>query len=604
MQNTYGFDFGTTNTLISRVKQNGLEVEDLLQNAALPYPSILRYEGSRIYIGKDAKDGLSSRDLGVSNNGNVVRSPKSILQNSEVNVGGELRSPIDIASELISFVANSTKDEYRIPQISEVVATIPVNKDATFRESLRSAFGKAGINIVQFVPEPFAALYGYFCNSKNSQDEISKFVNRNVLVVDWGGGTLDITLCRVSKTQISSIDTDGTNENGGDKFDQILCDFVIKKFVNENPELANLQIDEGAKATLLEQCELNKIYFSSNKGKASFYVENLFVESEKVLDSKINFAEFQNLITPLVNMGIDLIDKLLERAGSLSNSVSYCLVVGGMSSMPSVMEALYEKFGIDRCIRPAHASTLVSQGAAWLAHNKVPLSLAKPIEIAAARGDYLKIIDEGTALPTLGSSPLPVTLDLFCTDPSDGKAKLSIVSPRNFLEKSSKYRSSLATLNVAVNKNLDPFCERVKVSSTIDINWVLNVDVKSSDAKDSDSCQIYSLELACDLPFTISQDGPDEENKVGEKFEQNNGINPDQGLLAIRDNVSASEDRSLIPGDSLQKYFPASFGRFPLRPDGRPDPKEATSIQRRERKQLEPCDKCGKSWLDPLCCVA
>src|SRR3546814_14903131 len=82
----------------------------------------------------------------------------------------------------------------------------------------------------------------------------------------------------------------------------------------------------------------------------------------------------------LVHGGINEVTALLESAGIGPSQVSLCLLVGGMAAMPAISSRLYELFGSQRVERPANSATLVAEGAAWLAHDRQRLRLAKPLE--------------------------------------------------------------------------------------------------------------------------------------------------------------------------------------------------------------------------------
>ena len=92
-----GFDFGTTNSLISVVV--GDRVIDVVDpDDGLPFPSVVRYEGAKTLVGREAKESLDS--IGVGVHGNTVMSPKFLLGDESVHVGGVERSPIDIVDGL------------------------------------------------------------------------------------------------------------------------------------------------------------------------------------------------------------------------------------------------------------------------------------------------------------------------------------------------------------------------------------------------------------------------------------------------------------------------------------------------------------------------
>jgi molecular chaperone DnaK len=81
-------------------------------------------------------------------------------------------------------------------QVERAVMTIPVKLDGAGRRRLREAARKAGIGIVQFVHEPLATLYAYLRSTTDYRRRLAELDGCRILVFDWGGGTLDLTLAK------------------------------------------------------------------------------------------------------------------------------------------------------------------------------------------------------------------------------------------------------------------------------------------------------------------------------------------------------------------------------------------------------------------------
>src|SRR3954463_11511646 len=95
-----GFDFGTTNSLVSVVV--GDRVIDVFDEEGRPHPSVVRYEGEEVIVGREPRQALEEVGLGVY--GNSVRSPKIYLGQEVISVGGVDRSPVDIVADVIRHV--------------------------------------------------------------------------------------------------------------------------------------------------------------------------------------------------------------------------------------------------------------------------------------------------------------------------------------------------------------------------------------------------------------------------------------------------------------------------------------------------------------------
>ncbi|MEU6429662.1 Hsp70 family protein [Microbispora sp. NPDC046973] len=582
-----GFDFGTTNSLISVVV--GDRVIDVMDvETGRPHPSIVRYEGEQVVVGREAKDALGAAGIGV--HGNTVKSPKFLLGEEAVAVGGVDRSPIDIVADVVRHVRS---ESLRSPQrnvlgaLDNAVVTIPVTMNGVRRAALREAFAGAGMGIAQFVHEPLAALYGFIRGSRDPEEMARRLARRNVLVVDWGGGTLDLTLCRVDDSQIRQLRNGGSDQVGGDEFDKVIRDEVVKRFrAREDIEDDDLAIPE-AKLRLLQDAERNKIELSADRVDVTFYRPSYF-QSGATLQYQLIRQELEEITRPLVTAGINEIESLLDSLSMAPGQVALCVVVGGMAAMPAIRSRLYEMFGPDRVEVPANSATLISQGAAWIAHDRQRLRLAKPIELELARGSRMPLLTAGTEMP-LGGEAKHDRVHLFCADPTDGIAKFPIVTPTALSAhpQASERRTSLGIVAIKVDHTAPPLHERLELEVVLDDDLILSIEASSSQANDRAKASYYDLEFGLGLPDGVVAGGDGDP-----KGEAEADAVPASGLV-VRANVSQSQDQAAVPGDVLYLHRPSAFARHVR--DG------ATQAQLLEHLYYQPCAVCKRQWGDPEC---
>lgn len=581
---TIGFDFGTTNSLVSVVV--GDRVIDVLDDEGLPHPSVVRYEGEEVIVGRAARQALENAGIGV--HGNTVRSPKFRLGQEVLMVGGVERNPIDIVADVIRHVRS---ESLRSPQrqvlgaLDRAVVTIPVNMDGRRRADLREAYARSGVSVSQFVHEPLAALYGYIRGSKDPAGVVRALMRRHVLVVDWGGGTLDLTLCRLEPDRILQLRNGGTEHVGGDKFDQVIRDEVVKRFSLRH-NISETDVPEPeARLRLLQDTERNKIELSQ-RPTVTFYRPGYFAESGTTLEYRLSREELEEITRPLVTTGIREVEALLDSVGMAPAEVSLCIVAGGMAAMPAIRSQLHEMFGNERVDVPANSATLVSQGAAWISHDKQRLVLAKPVELEMARGSHLRLLRAGTPMPA-DNEVKKTQFHLFCTDPTDGYAKFPIVAPTELLShpQASSPRTTIGLLEVEVNRRAPRLFERLELDVEIDHDLILGVTATSSHHRDTRHEKFFDLEFGIGLPV----EGPSEKIDVGDAERT-----VPRGGLVTRTNVADREDESLVPGDVLHAFRPAAFSPPPM-------PNRATEEQFREHLFYEPCAVCKRAWGDPEC---
>lgn len=583
-----GFDFGTTNSLISVVA--GDRVIDVMDEDGLPFPSVVRYEGEAIVVGRQAKEALDSAGLGI--HGNTVRSPKFLLGEESVHIGGAERSPVDIVHDVVRHVKSESLRGRQAPLLDGVtnaVVTIPVTMNGPRRAALRDAFRRADIGIVQFVHEPLAALYAFVRGRDDSAEAIRALNKRNVLVVDWGGGTLDLTLCRIEGDSVTQLRNGGSAEVGGDRFDEAIRDEVIKRFSQRAGLDAVAEIHPEAKLRLLHDSETNKIALS-DRSAASFYRPDFFRSPEMTLEYRLSREELDEITRPIVAAGMREVEALLNSLNIGPSQIAMCLMAGGMAAMPAIRGRLHELFGPQRVEVPLNAATLIAQGAAWIASDAQRLHLAKPIELQLARGSYLTLVKAGTEMPA-EQEVKSQQIHMYCTDPSDGIAKFQFCTPTRPSRRPqvSEPRNSIGSLTIQVDERAAPFRERLELDVSIDDDLILETRARSSDMKDSDTATFHDLEFGIKLPRTRESDtGADQMPDVDVESAH------ETGGLSVRANVAGEMNDDLVPGEVLYKHKRSSFSRDR-------GGTIATADQVREHLYYQPCAVCGRSSSDPRC---
>lgn len=585
-----GFDFGTTNSLVSLVRGTG--VIHYLDEEQRPIPSVVCYEGERTIVGRKAKERLAEAGLGV--HGNVVRSPKMLLGRDSQFIQGVERNPVDIVADVVRHVVAEAKAGPRGRDLGEIrgaVVTIPVDMDGRRRRALRDAFRAAGLRIVQFVHEPLAALYGYF-RTHDVEAMLRRYERKLILVFDWGGGTLDLTLCRPGGGMVFQIMNDGTDEVGGDVFDETVMNHLAQRLRAERGMAEGVQVHPGAKSRLLDRCERAKIDLST-RARAQVYVGSYFRDvPDEDFDMPLTQEELEKCVAPLLEKGLLRISKLLENAGYAPEQVALCLATGGMSNMPSVRRRLHELFGAERVQIPDGTATLISEGAAWIAADEAGLQLAKNVELVLARNSYLPLVKAGTAMPKEGEVQAE-SFHLYCTDPRDGVAKFELCAPKRSGSEilPGDPRTHLELITVKVDDKAQAFKERLELDVRINDDLVLEAHARSLNKRDSDRREIHNLEFG--LAFPTAKAGPGRV-ACGEVEAPAGGRREGLGALSLRANVADRVDLRLVPGEFLHQYDPTYFDR-------RLDPPEYQDL---EKLYYQPCTLCKRASNDPLCTCA
>lgn len=601
----FGFDFGTTNSLISQVIGGQTVVFD---QGGEPYPSVVCYEGDSVICGSEAKKRLATHEIGVI--GNVVRSPKMLLDREHVHVDGVPRRPRNMVADIVKHVVMATEEDrrYKLERgVSRAVVTIPVDMDGKQRRELRKAFHQAGLVIEQFVHEPMAALYGYLRTKDDPANEIRRLEGHYLLVFDWGGGTLDLTLCQVQSGMLVQVRNDGTNELGGDVMDEAIRREVEKRAVEASGlDPDDVDIDPGASLRLLTRAEEAKIKLSSRE-QEPIYIPGYFRNdiSDPDIDILLTRSDLEEIIGQKVRQGVKRAKALIESADLTTSDISLCLATGGVVNMPAIKSGLYEMFGATRVEISERGFSIISEGAAWIAHDKARLRLAKNIEVHAARNQHFPVIGAGYEMPTAGEVSEAEMLTLYCTDPRDGVGKVSLLSPTRHGRhvQANDARQPLACLNVKVEPSMAKLFERIMLRLEVDDNLILHASAKSAIRGDSDSADIHSLEFGLDIMQGITgrsmNDSTQQSSRVESLAKKPEGRSSQSeqpvGGVLLRPNVAIRDDSSLVPGEALVKKELGRAGGHFHHID------ELSDLQRIERASYAPCSYCSRRAGDPKC---
>jgi molecular chaperone DnaK len=492
MAEIVGLDFGTTNSLVSFVLGSRATALTDKANGDLPHPSVVWFHGTDVVVGRRAKAQLNADDDGFA--AGIVRSPKAFLGRGEsLVVAGVPRPASDVVAEVFRYLRADASDQGH--DFDRAVVTVPVTLDGRGRRELRDAALQAGVRVVQFVHEPLAALYAYLRDQESFGRALSELHDKLVLVFDWGGGTLDLTLCRLSGDTLSQVANLGDRNIGGDRFDERLRNLVVKRHL-ETLGVRNADIAPGADRTLIQRCEQTKIDLSAQASSTVFVKNYLRSDGpEQTLSVTVTRDDLESLTRDLVDEGIGAVHQLLERVGRPPEAIEICLATGGMVRMPRIRERLDELFGIARVPRLPHGDRIISEGAAWIARDRTRLSLAKPLELLHADDSYVTVLPAGTQLP-LENETTRQDLGMYCVDPRDGYAKFHFARPEwpNRTQPFDR-RLPYATLLVGVDTSARPLLERLEVEVSIDHDLVAELSARSSLAADVQTTEVHDLEF-------------------------------------------------------------------------------------------------------------
>lgn len=386
----FGIDFGTTNSAVASFTGTNLEDLQLIpygDGEGRPLPSIVainREDGS-IVVGREAKDSYNV----LQATHEYIASIKSILDTSkEWNIAGIRWTAVDVAAEVFRSLKHRVeRDGGQI--LDEAVVAVPVGFSAENRKHLRAAAEKAGIAVKTFISEPTAALCSNLSSLKGC---------RNVAVFDWGGGTLDVVIARITDGTIEEI-TSRRLDLAGNHIDTLFAERIHSLFMRnkENP-VSFEKLEPATKDMLVSRCERAKCSFDDT--------DHTLITLNKYADfgamrTPIDYDYFDLFIESTVNQAIECLQSAIETAGLNSETLDKILCVGGSSKLRPLRERLEKLFGDNILLFPEKVMWDIAKGAAQIAHTPGQHTLARPLGTLLADGSFLPLVKTGTPIPVL-----------------------------------------------------------------------------------------------------------------------------------------------------------------------------------------------------------
>jgi molecular chaperone DnaK len=314
-------------------------------------------------------------------------------------------------SEVSSFILRKLKEDaeaYLGETVDKAVITVPAYFNDAQRQATKDAGKIAGLEVLRIINEPTAAALAYGLDKKESG---------TIVVYDLGGGTFDVSILEVGDGVFEVKSTNGDTFLGGEDFDQRIIDFIAEQFKKENG--IDLRSDKLALQRMKEAAEKAKIELSS---AAQTDINLPFITADasgpKHLNVKMTRSQYEALVDDLITKSIDPCKAALKDAGIKASDIDEVILVGGMTRMPKIIEAVTEFFKTEphRGVNPDEvvASGAAIQGGVLMGDVKdvllldvTPLSLG----IETLGGVFTRLIDRNTTIPSKKSQTFSTAED-------------------------------------------------------------------------------------------------------------------------------------------------------------------------------------------------
>ena len=326
-----GIDLGTSNSAAAIIQGGKPTIIPSAEGQTAhgkAFPSVVAFpkDGSAMLVGTPAVN------QAVTNPENTITKAKRKMGTEHVyKIQGKEYKPQQISAFILQKIKKDA-EAFTGDKITKAVITVPAYFDDNQRQATKDAGTIAGLEVARIINEPTAASLAFGLDKAKQEMKI--------LVFDFGGGTLDVTIMEMGGGVFEVQSTSGDTKLGGTDMDQLLMDYVKEEF--RKKEGVDLSSDKKAMERLREACEKAKIQLS---GVMETDINLPYIHEKTALEVKLTRAKLDSIVTSLVERCKPSIDKALEDAKIPASEITKIVLVGGPTRMPIVKKFVTDAIG-------------------------------------------------------------------------------------------------------------------------------------------------------------------------------------------------------------------------------------------------------------------